>query len=296
MNRKIPQNFRSGYAALTGRPNAGKSTLLNQFLKYKLSIVTKKPQTTRRNVLGILTGDDHQVIFMDTPGLISPGYTLQKMMMKYLDDAVKDADVLLYLVDVSGAEKDLKSLPENLAGPKPLIIVLNKIDLIPKNKLLPLMDQFQKYPAQALIPVSALKGDGVDLLLREIILRLPLSPPYFPPEYVTNLDERFFVSEIIREKIFKSYGEEIPYAVHVQVEEFRENPSRKDYIRALIFVERQSQKGILIGKQGGALKRIGEESRREIESFLQRPIFLELFVKVMDDWRKRDRSLRNLGY
>ncbi len=292
------QNFRAGYVALVGRPNVGKSTLLNQLLKMKLSIVTHKPQTTRKKVLGILSGENYQIVFIDTPGIIEPRYNLQKVMMKYVRSAMEDADVIVYIVDASSTRKDFEEIGEQIAPlEKPVILVLNKIDLVKKDDLLPLIDAYRSlYDFRAIVPISALKGDGLDDLVEEIIQNLPHNPPYYPPDYVTDQQERFFVSEIIREKIFQLYGEEIPYACHVQIEEFKENPGRKDFIRAIIYVERLSQKGILIGKKGQALKRVGELARQEIEAFLGRPVYLELYVKVMEDWRKKESKLRRLGY
>jgi GTP-binding protein Era len=292
------QNFRAGYVALVGRPNVGKSTLLNQLLKMKLSIVTHKPQTTRKKVLGILSGENYQIVFIDTPGIIEPKYNLQKVMMKYVRSAMEDADVIVYLVDASSTRKDFEEIGEQIAPlEKPVILVLNKIDLVKKDDLLPLIDAYRSlYDFRAIVPISALKGDGLDDLVKEIVQNLPYNPPYYPPDYVTDQQERFFVSEIIREKIFQLYGEEIPYSCHVQIEEFKENPGRKDFIRAIIYVERLSQKGILIGKKGQALKRVGELARQEIEAFLGRPVYLELYVKVMEDWRKKESKLRRLGY
>ncbi len=292
------QDFRAGYVALVGKPNVGKSTLLNQLLKFKISIVTHKPQTTRKKVLGILSGENYQIVFIDTPGIIEPRYSLQKVMMKYVRNAMEDADLIVYLVDASAPRQDFDPLEQQIAPmEKPVILALNKIDLVKKNDLLPLMDAYRSlYNFRALVPISAIKGDGLDELVQEIVNNLPYSPPYYPPDYVTDQQERFFVSEIIREKIFQLYGEEIPYSCHVQIEEFKENPGRKDFIRAIIYVERISQKGILIGKKGQALKRVGELARQEIEAFLGRPVYLELYVKVMEDWRKKENKLRRLGY
>ncbi len=292
------RDFRAGYVALVGKPNVGKSTLLNQLLKFKLSIVTQKPQTTRKKVLGILSGDNYQVVFIDTPGMIEPRYNLQKVMMKYVHNAMEDADIIVYLADASAPRHDFAQLEKRIAPfSKPVILALNKIDLIPKGEILPLIEQYrQAYNFEAYVPISALKNDGLDLLLKEIVHNLPYSPPYFPPDYITDQQERFFVSEIIREKIFQLYGEEIPYSCHVQIEEFKERPGHKDYIRAVIYVEKLSQKGILIGKKGQALKRVGELARQEIEAFLERPVFLELYVKVMEDWRRKEMKLRSLGY
>ncbi len=294
----VPENFRAGYVALIGKPNVGKSTLLNQLLQFKLSIVTKKPQTTRKKVLGILSQKNSQIIFIDTPGLIEPKYNLQHVMMKYLDTAIRDADMVVYLTDVSGARRDIDEIKNKFVSiQKPVILVLNKIDLIDKRELLPLIELYQKiFDFDKYVPISALKNDGLDILIDEIVSRLPESPPYYPPEYVTDEQERFFVTEIIREKIFELYGQEIPYSCHVQIETFKENPGGKDYIQAVIFVDQMSQKGILIGKKGQALKKVGQSARREIEQFLERPVFLELYVKVMEGWRKKKGALKSLGF
>lgn len=292
------KNYKAGYVAIIGKPNAGKSTLLNQLLKHKLSIVTRKPQTTRKKVLGILSLDNSQIIFIDTPGLLEPKYNLQEVMAKYIEYAIEDADVLLYILDASSMQKALPEIIRFLAAQqKPTILAINKIDLIEKDSLLPLISRLSKKAEfAAIVPISALLDDGLNRLRDEIVNALPLNPPYFPPDYLTDQQERFFVSEIIREKIYEFYSEEIPYSTHVQIEEFREQPDRKDYIEAVIYVEKASQKGIIIGKDGKALRRIGKLARKEIEAFLSRQVYLELFVKVMEDWRRKDAKLKKLGY
>ena len=292
------QGFKSGYVAILGRPNVGKSTLLNQMLKMKLSIVTPKPQTTRKKVLGILNGENYQIVFIDTPGIIDPKYNLQKVMMKYVRHAIDDADVVLYMVDAAAPRQQFDDVASHLQGvEKPVVLVLNKVDLVKKDQLLPMIDAYrQVHDFKAIIPISALKGDGVDRVVEELVKLLPEGHPYYPSDYVTPEQERFFVAEIIREKIFLLYGEEIPYSTHVEIEEFKERPGHKDYIRAVIYVEKNSQKGILIGKQGQALKRVGQLAREEVEAFLGRPVYLELFVKVNEDWRKSDTKIRRLGY
>jgi GTP-binding protein Era len=300
-NQEIPvkfsNNFKTGYVSLIGQPNVGKSTLLNKLLDFRLSIVTRKPQTTRKKIIGILNGEDHQIIFIDTPGILEPKYGLQKMMMQYIKSAVEDADIIIYMVDISSNYTDLLKLEKFVPFSKPAILIINKIDLVKRDEVLLAIDFFQKiYKFSTIIPISALKSDGLDIMLDEIKKELPYSPPYFPSDYVTDLDERFFVAEIIREKIFLFFGEEIPYSTHVNIEVFKESDRKKIYIRAIIFVEKQSQKGILIGKNGKALKRIGEKARKDIEIFLDREIYLELFVKVLDNWRKLDKKLRNLGF
>ncbi len=284
--------------AILGRPNAGKSTLLNALLNFKISIVTAKPQTTRKKVLGILNGDNYQIIFIDTPGIIKPGYDLQKVLMQYVNEARQDADVICLMSDVSSGIASVPPDLKHFAGiEKPLILVLNKIDLIEKSSLLPIIDEYRKkFPDSAIVPVSAANQDGLDLLLREIVGNLPEHPPYFPKDYMSDQNERFFVAEIIREKIFQFYSKEIPYACHVEIEDFVEQAKRKDVIRAVIYVDQPSQKGILIGKQGRALKKVGESSRRDIETFLNRAVYLELYVKVLPNWRKKLSKLKSLGF
>ena len=292
------ENFKAGYVAILGYANAGKSTLLNQFLNHKLSIVSRKPQTTRKKVLGILTLKKAQIVFIDTPGLLNPKYNLQQIMSNYITNAVEDADVLLYLVDASRVKKITSETIQFFSKvDKPVVLAINKIDLVDKKKLLPLISQFDKeIKFSAVVPISALKDDGLDRLRDEIIRLLPYCPPYFPVNYLTDQQERFFVSEIIRERIFELYSEEIPYSTHVQIEDFKERPGRKDFIVANIYVEKNSQKGIIIGKEGRALKKIGQLARVEIEKFLDRPVYLELFVKVLTDWRHKDSKLKELGY
>jgi GTP-binding protein Era len=295
----ISPNFKAGYVALIGRPNVGKSTLMNALLGQKLSIVTPKPQTTRHRVLGILNGNDCQIIFLDTPGLLIPRYKLQEMMVKAARSVIEEADELLYMIEpeekISEANRSI--LSDLIQTKKPLILTINKIDLIEKEKLLPIIDNYsQSYNLTSIIPISALKADGLDQLKQLLIDNLPVGFPFYPPETITDQPERFFVAEIIREKIFQKYSNEIPYSTTVTIEEFKEQEQGKDYIRALIYVERDSQKGIIIGKQGVALKRVGQIAREEIELFLERPVYLELFVKVKEKWRLKEGILRELGY
>lgn len=292
---------RCGYVAIIGRPNAGKSTLLNQLLDFKLSIVTSKPQTTRQRILGILNEVDVQIIFLDTPGLIKPKYALQTAMMKIADQAIQTADILLVMIDVTSEEDSdfvlelFQNALKNLELPK--ILLLNKVDLVPKEQLLPLIHRFHAVGIfKEIIPISALNNDGVDIVKKNLIDILPVGERFYPEDTLTEQPEKFFVSEIIREKIFLYYGKEIPYSTDVIIEEFKERKESKDFIRASIIVERQSQKVILIGKNGEALKRVGEESRKDIERFLDRKVFLELWVKVKVDWRKNNTVLKNLGY
>ncbi len=295
----ITNTFRAGFIAVIGLPNAGKSTLMNQLLDYKISIVTRKPQTTRKNVLGILNDKGYQAVFIDTPGIIKPRYNLQETMMGYVKTAIEDADAIVYLVDVKEHRQSPEEIKAQLAaaGNRPVILTLNKIDLIDKKQLLPIIEKFSGiYPFKGVIPVSAKKNNGLDTLVKEMVECLPFSPPYYPTDYISDQQERFFVAEIIREKIFKLYSKEIPYACHVEIEEFKERDDGKDYIRALIYVERKTQKGILIGKGGKALRKVGEFAREDIELFLDRPVFLEMFVKVAADWRKKEALLKKMGY
>lgn len=292
---------RCGYVTIIGRPNVGKSTLMNRLLHTKLSIVTPKPQTTRRRVLGVWTEPDAQIVFLDTPGIVTPKYSLHAAMMKIVDQAVESADVLMILTDVT-SDDDVDFVKELLAtslakSTLPKLLILNKIDLIPKPDLLPMMERYIRLGAFSdVIPISALKEDGLDRIKGCLIQRLPVQPKFYPDDVLTEQPERFFVAEIIRERIFFRFSEEIPYSTDVTIEEFKERPGKKDFIRAVILVERESQKAILIGRKGAALKRIGEEARREIERFIDRPVYLELWVKVKEDWRDNKNTLRELGY
>lgn len=294
----IPDSFRAGYVALIGRPNVGKSTLLNSLLDFKLSIVTSKPQTTRKKVLGILNDEKHQVIFFDTPGIIQPNYDLQTKMVEYIKEAIRDADLTCLMTDMSADPRELHSLTEKLlSANEPAIIVLNKIDLASQAKVEKLQQNFQEFFAHSkCYPISARNGKGIENLLTAIQSYLPQHPPYFPQDHLSEANERFFIAEIIREKIFEFYHKEIPYSCHVEIENMREKKGRKDFIQAVIYVDQPSQKGILIGKGGQSLKKIGEVSRRDIETFLGRQVYLEIYVKVLKNWRKKMSTLRKLGF
>lgn len=288
--------MKAGYVAIIGKPNVGKSTLLNRLLGMKISAVTHKAQTTRNRILGILTQGEYQACFIDTPGIISPEYELQEFMIKQIKTAVRDADVIISMIDPW--LKDVHSHAEytKSAQDVPRIMVINKIDLISKTELLPLIHGLKNTDACEIIPVSALNGEGVDDLKRAIFTYLPGGEFLYPEDDVSDTPERFFVADLIREKIFEIFKKEIPYASCVLIDDFKEREKGKDFIRAIIYVERQSQKAIIIGKKGAALKTVGEKARREIEKFLGKPVFLELWVKVKGKWRKNKKFLKELGY
>jgi GTPase len=296
---KISKDFKAGYVAVVGQPNVGKSTLTNKILKYQLSITTPKPQTTRHRILGIHSGDNYQMIFLDTPGIIEPGYLLQKVMMKASQNAIRDADVILFLVEASlkPSNNDLDILENLKLAQKPIVMAINKIDLVDRKIVLPLIDAYQKlFEFSDILPISAKKETSLDILEKALLKNIPLGFPFYPVEDVTDHPERFFVSEIIRGKIFQKYGDEIPYSTAVVVDEFVEKKGRKDFIKARIIVERDSQKAIMIGKGGKALKMVGQLARTDIEEFLGRPVFLELWVAVKEKWRKKDLFLKEFGY
>lgn len=305
-DKKNP-NFKAGFVTIIGEPNAGKSTLLNALLGQKLSIVTPKPQTTRKQILGIYSSDDCQIVFVDTPGIMKPKYKLHTAMMESVDRVRDESDALMLLIDAASFKKENRPISEDLAFSRikdtklPIILVLNKIDLLKKEEVLELIAVLSnQFDFKEIVPVSAIKGYNLQELIKAIKPYLPQSDPLYPPDILSTAPERFFVSEIVREKIFQLYHKEIPYSTEVEVEEFKENfeqdPTRKDVIRCAIVVERPSQKIILIGKKGAAIKRLGQIARRDIEAFLERPVFLELFVKVREDWREQDSKLREFGY
>lgn len=293
---RTADNFRSGYVAVVGRPNVGKSTLMNALVGQKLSIVTQKAQTTRHRILGILSTGEYQVIFLDTPGVIDPHYGLQDLMMQTVRRAMLDADVVLHMVDgtkASGANLDMLPDPEG----RPAILVINKMDIASTDKALALVaEATSRRSYEAVLPISAKTGLQLDKLLGEIVRLLPPGPAYYPPEMISEHPERFFVAELVREKIFELFREEIPYSVQVNVVEFKERDGEKDLIDAEIVVERESQKAIIIGKGGSALKRVGIRARKDIEELLDRPVYLRLFVKVRAGWRDKEAFLREYGY
>mgnify|MGYP001608969185 FL=1 len=293
------KTFKSGFVAIVGKPNVGKSTLINDFLGCKLSIVTPKPQTTRKKIMGVLTKEGYQIVFYDTPGIMEPKYELQKYMVKEAYEAIEDADVILMMAEPfePPAEKD-KDFFEKLSHLNiPVILAINKIDLVEKDSLIPILSAYnQRFNFAEIVPISALKGISLDLMLNLVVKYLPEGDPFYPEDYMTDYNERFLASEIIREKVFEFYGEEIPYSTTVEIEEFKEREAGKDFIKAIIFVERDSQKGIIIGENGKAIKRVGVIAREEIEKQTGRKVYLELWVKVMEKWRKDKKKMYKLGY
>jgi GTP-binding protein Era len=288
--------MKAGYVSIIGKPNVGKSTLLNRLVATKLAIVSSKPQTTRNRILGILTEGDYQCYFLDTPGLIEPDYELQKLMVEHIKRALEDADVVLWMIDPWFTSADFTATLVKQIKRQPIICAINKIDLVSKADLLPIIDVIKDYRVEEIIPISALTGEGVDDLKKTIFHALPEGPFLYSAEELSDSPERFFVAELIRERVFEYFKKEIPYATAVAIDEFKEREKVKDYIRAIIYVERESQKGILIGKNGEALKRVGEDARREIEHLLGRGVYLELWVKVKEKWRKNKKFLKELGY
>jgi GTP-binding protein Era len=288
---------RSGFVNILGNPNVGKSTLMNVLVGEKLSITTPKAQTTRHRIMGILTGEDYQIVYSDTPGILNPKYKLQSAMMKSVESALDDADLILYVTDVvETALKNPDHLTRILSSPVPKIIVINKIDLTNQEELEKLVEAWNRTaPGVPLLPVSAIKRFNTERLLKKIISLLPEGPPYFPKDQLTDRYDRFFVTEIIRGKIFETYQKEIPYSVEVEIESYREEAS-VNRIAAVIYVARDSQKGIIIGHKGSKLKHVGTSARKEMEDFLGRKVFLELYVKVAHEWRDNPNMLKKFGY
>jgi len=288
---------KAGYVNIIGKPNVGKSTLMNAMVGEKLSITTSRAQTTRHRIHGILNTADYQIIFSDTPGILDPSYKLQENMLKAARSALVDADVLIYLTEIGEKPDPEDVFLQKVARAKvPVLLVINKIDLSNQEKVRACMDWWEEIlPKAEKIPISALEKFNVDSIFKRILELLPESPPYYPKDALTDKSERFFVGEMIREKILLYYKQEIPYAVEVEVESFKEE-HKLIRISALIYVERDSQKGILIGNQGKALKKVGRESRLDMETFFQKKVFLELRVKVKKDWRNNERFIKNFGY
>ena len=288
---------KSGFVNIIGNPNVGKSTLMNALVGERLSIITSKAQTTRHRILGIVNEENHQVIFSDTPGVIEPHYKLQENMMDFVHVAFQDADVLVYMLETGEKELKDKTIFERLKQTDiPLILLLNKIDTVNQdfvNQQLSLWSE--RLPKAEVYPISALNKFNLEVVMERIKELLPISPPYYAKDTLTDKSERFFVSETIREKILKYYKKEIPYSVEIEVEEFLDEPEIIK-IRAIIYVVRDSQKGIIIGHKGVALKKVGTLARRDLESFFQKKLFLDLYVKVNKDWRNDEKQLKRFGY
>lgn len=290
-------NHRSGFVNILGNPNVGKSTIMNALVGEKLSIISAKAQTTRHRIMGIVNGDDFQIVYSDTPGILKPKYKLQESMMDFVNVALSDADIILYVTDVTeNAGNENEYVAKIRESAIPVIVAVNKIDLSNQSDLEMIVGSWEKaFPGSPVIPLSALKKFNLDTLLNAITGKLPESPAYFPKDQLTDKYERFFASEIIREKILFNYQKEIPYSVEIEIESFIEEGDLLK-IRALIHVARDSQKGIIIGHKGEKLKRTGTEARKEMEDFFRKKVFLELYVKVTKDWRDKPNELRRFGY
>tara|TARA_S200000501_G_scaffold21082_1_gene18585 strand:+ start:4713 stop:5588 length:876 start_codon:yes stop_codon:yes gene_type:complete len=288
---------KSGFVNIIGNPNVGKSTLINKLVGEQLSIITSKVQTTRHRILGIVNGDNFQLVISDTPGIIKPAYSLQKSMMDFVKEAVEDADIILYVIEIGEKINVEKKLHQKFVdGTIPVIFLINKIDLSTQNDVdLTIQTIHQMYPKSEVFAISALKNFNIDTVLKRLIDLVPLSPPYFPKDQFTDKPERFFVNEILRQKIFMYYDKEIPYSVEVQTDEFIEKPEIIK-LRCNIIVERESQKGIIIGHKGIALKKIGSKARKDLEVFFRKKIFIEIKVKVSKNWRSSETQLRKFGY
>ncbi|MEA3469536.1 MAG: GTPase Era [Thermodesulfobacteriota bacterium] len=297
-------NVRSGMVAIVGPPNAGKSTLMNHFLGQKISIVSHKPQTTRNRILGVVNGDDYQIVLLDTPGLHKARQPLNREMVRIAMESLKEVDAILYMIDVSlplpekiEQEKNREMLEQMDGVVAPVVLVLNKVDLLDKEQLLPMIKRYSEiYPFHAVMPLSALTGEGTIKVIEELLTILPLGPRYFPEDIPTDVSERFLVAEIVREKVFLQTGQEIPYSSAVTIESFQEDDKKQmTTIHATIVLERNSQKGIVIGKGGKKLKSIGIAARKDIEKMLGQKVLLKLWVKVRKNWTKDERFLKELG-
>lgn len=288
---------KSGFVNIIGNPNVGKSTLMNALVGERLSIVTAKAQTTRHRIMGIVNGEDWQIVYSDTPGILKPSYRLQQNMMNFVDGALGDADIVLYVTDtIETPDKNEEYISKLQRIQCPVIVVLNKIDISNQEKVMELAEWWQRQLPQAqVIPASARERFNLDSILDAVVSRLPVCPPWFDKDAFTDKNLRFFASEIIREKILLNYKEEIPYSCEVGIESFKEGEERYD-IDAVIYVMRESQKGIVIGKKGAALKKVGTQARTDMEDFFQKKVFLSIFVKVDPDWRENKRELRRFGY
>ena len=288
---------KSGFVNIIGNPNVGKSTLMNALVGEKLSIITSKAQTTRHRIMGIVSGEDFQIVYSDTPGILKPSYKLQESMMKFVTGAVADADVILYVTDtVERGERSAGIIDRIRQSGVPAIVVINKIDLTTPEALETLVDKWQgELPEARIVPTTAKENFNIEGLFKTILDLLPEGPAFYPKDTLTDKTLRFFASEIIREKILRFYDKEIPYCCEIEIESYKEEPAI-DRIAATIYVARDSQKGILIGHKGEKLKRVGQAAREDMEQFLGKKVFLQLFVKVNDDWRNNERQLRRFGY
>lgn len=288
---------KAGFVNIVGKPNAGKSTLLNQLMGEKLAIVTQKAQTTRHRIFGIYNEEDLQIVFSDTPGVLDPKYSLQEKMMDFVKDSLQDADVFLFIVDILDKSEPSEFLIEKLNKiPVPVLILINKIDKSNQEDLEKASELWhERIPKAEILPISALQSFNTEVILPKLKSMLPENPPYFDKDQFTDKSERFFVNETIREKILLNFEKEIPYAVEVVTEQFKEQEGII-FIDSVIFVERDSQKGIIIGHKGEAIKKVGTEARLDLEKFFSKKIHLNLFVKVRKDWRKNERDLKNFGY
>lgn len=292
-------NHKAGFVNIVGNPNVGKSTLMNRLVGERMSIITPKAQTTRHRITGIVNTPDYQIVFSDTPGVLKPRYKMQEAMLNFSEGALTDADILLYVTDViEDPEKNVEFLQKVAKEKIPVLLVINKIDLLKGDggELVNLVSQWQtRLPNAEIFPISAVEDFNVDNLMKRIVELLPPSPPYFGKDALTDKPARFFVTEIIREKILENYDKEVPYSTEVIVEKFEEKEN-SIHIMAVIYVERDSQKGILIGKQGAMLKKVGMAARKQIEAFFDKSVYLELFVKVEANWRNRENKLKAFGY
>jgi len=290
-------NHRSGFVNILGNPNTGKSTIMNALVGEKLSIITSKAQTTRHRIMGIVNSDDFQIVYSDTPGILRPAYKLQESMMSFVNTAISDADIILYVTDVTEKPLSDNVYPEKIKSSGiPVIVAVNKIDLSNQEDLEKIVELWHSFFTDSpVIPLSAQKKFNIDALLEAVLSKLPEGPPYFPKDQLTDKYERFFASEIIREKILKNYQKEVPYSVETEIDSFKEEKGMLK-IRALIHVARDSQKGIIIGHRGSMLKKTGTEARIDMEDFFGKKVFLELYVKVTKDWRDKPLILKRFGY
>lgn len=290
------QQHHAGFVNLIGNPNVGKSTLMNQLVGERLSIITAKAQTTRHRIRGIVDGDNFQIIYSDLPGILTPAYKMQEMMMRFVTESLQDADLILYLVECGETKYDEQIIEKLQKMETPIILVINKIDKsTPEQAAAPLAHWQALLPHAETVQISALQGLNIDVLLQKIIEKLPICPPYFPKDQLTDRPTRFFISEIIREKILLNYKKEIPYSVEVVIDEYKEIDGMVR-IMATLYVERETQKSIIIGKGGQAIKQLGIESRAAIEEFIEQHVYLDLSVKVLKDWRNNDLIMKKFGY